>query len=639
MDSRSNNTLPASGKDAPVPTPGATVSCGPMARWCRYAMAATCILTVLGTLWMVRRVHVTPDPDITAIYAWVPTSDFFARIKLDILLAGAVTATILAAVFFVTRRRRSMVAPARIGWLLATTGVLAGAIIVSSVLSAHPRTAYWGFPDHWEGAAAWAGYLVLFWVAWLAAADRTLAGGLVWGVVAGAAGVGVIALAQTLGWDPQLSEWGRHWIAGASHDRIANSLHHKGSEMLVCGTLGHSNYLGSLAALAAPLALGLAFAPQRSRWLRLLATGVTLLLVVVLASSQSRAGLTGLVVGLALFGWLWYRRLGSRGSFRWIMAGTGVLCLTAGLLLTVDLLRGHPLLTRLTGGHMKSLETRKYTVYRIEEDGTLFLESARENLRIEMDADGYHFLNGQGRELSNKHIPSSNRPNPGRIPITLTPPCAAWTLAWLPTIDGLVLRAAETASSGVTYYFLAESDGFHPVAPGGGKNRFIRIAPMAPAIAKAPSGGSQMGSSRGYIWSKALPLLPTCWLRGYGLDTFAFYFPQTDQTGKLAAFGSPDIFVDKPHNLYLGLALGAGIPALAAFLALAALGIGRAARAATASVPQGLAMAGLAAGLTGYLVAGLFNDNVIAVAPAFWVCLGVACAATPWLLNPSRSTL
>ncbi|MEI8079249.1 MAG: hypothetical protein WCH61_06435, partial [bacterium] len=440
MDSRTPDTIPASGKDAPMPSPGAMVSCGPMARWCRYAMAATCILTVLGTLWMVRRVQIPPDPDITALSSAFSGNDFFARIKLYVLLAGAGLAAMMTALFLASRCRRSMVAPARIGWLLTATGVLAGAIIVSTVFSAHPRTACWGFPDRWEGAVAWAGYLTLFWVAWLAAADRGLAGGLVWGVVAGAAGVGVLALAQILRWDPLLSEWGRHWIAGAGHDRIAESLRQRGGgEIRVYGTLGNSNYLGSLAALAAPLALGLALTPQRSRLLRLLATGVTLLLVVVLAGSQSRAGLAGLAAGLALFGWLWYRRLGNRWSMRCILAGAGVFCLIAGLLVAVDLMRwNHPLLSRLTGGHMGNIDVCKNVFYRIEEDGTLFLESAKENLRIEMDADGYHFLNGQGRELSDKHIPSSNRLRPGTIPITLTPPSAAWTLAWLPTLDGLV---------------------------------------------------------------------------------------------------------------------------------------------------------------------------------------------------------
>jgi len=624
MDGRTNDPVPNRGKDECALAPA--ISCGPVARGCRYAMAAACILVVLGTLWVVHWQRIPPDPDLAKLGMASSGGDFFAWIKLQVLLAGTATAAALTAIFLASRRRGSAVAPAKAGWLLATTGVLMGAILASSAFSIHPQTAMWGFPDHWEGAAAWTGYLALFWVAWLAAADQPLMDWLAAGVVAGAAGVGVIALAQTAGWDPLLSDWGRHWIAGG-HDRIAGTMRYRGNQMLVCGTLGNSNYLGSLVALAAPLALGLALVPQRSRSLRLLAASVTVLLVVILAGSQSRAGLTGVAVGMALFGWLWYRRRGGRWSLRWILAGAGVLCLAAGLLVTVDLLRGHPLLTRLTGGHMQGVEVKKTVVYHIEEDGTLFLESAVETIRIEMDAEGFTFRNGRGQALSSNQVPSSNQRRIGTIPIAFTPPSAVWSLAWLPTLDGLVLRATE--SSGVTYYFLAESDGFHPVTHGGGKNRFIRIAAMTPAAVQAPPGWSQMGSARGYIWSRSLPLLAACGWRGYGLDTLAFYFPQADQAGKLAAFGSPDTFVDKPHNLYLGLALGAGLPALAAFLALAALGLGRAARMGARPGHQGSLMAGLAAGLAGYLAAGLFNDSVVAVAPAFWVCLALAAGAAP----------
>lgn len=55
---------------------------------------------------------------------------------------------------------------------------------------------------------------------------------------------------------------------------------------------------------------------------------------------------------------------------------------------------------------------------------------------------------------------------------------------------------------------------------------------------------------------------------GYGPDTFAMYFPQHDISGKVKAYGTDDIIVDKPHNMYLQNAVNTGILSLLAFLVM-----------------------------------------------------------------------
>lgn len=81
-------------------------------------------------------------------------------------------------------------------------------------------------------------------------------------------------------------------------------------------------------------------------------------------------------------------------------------------------------------------------------------------------------------------------------------------------------------------------------------------------------GREKMGSSRAYIWSISLPLLKHMIFAGYGPDTFAIYFPQYDYIGRLKAYGTTSIIVDKPHDLYIKNVINTGVLSLIALLVL-----------------------------------------------------------------------
>jgi len=77
-------------------------------------------------------------------------------------------------------------------------------------------------------------------------------------------------------------------------------------------------------------------------------------------------------------------------------------------------------------------------------------------------------------------------------------------------------------------------------------------------LKELPSYGVSAGSGRVYIWGKTIKLISDKPLLGYGLDTFAYHFPQDDPE-KISGLGKFNIITDKPHNLFMGLAYGAGI--------------------------------------------------------------------------------
>ena len=146
-------------------------------------------------------------------------------------------------------------------------------------------------------------------------------------------------------------------------------------------------------------------------------------------------------------------------------------------------------------------------------------------------------------------------------------------------------------------------------------------------------GKETLGSSRGYIWSRTLPLLKNCLLTGYGADTFAYVFPQNDVLAKYYSyeqFGEGFyITVDKPHNMYLQIFYGNGLIAFAAFLAICVFYLVDCFRLYALRReyrPEQIMGAAVMLGVVGYLAAGMFNDSVVHVAPLFWILLGVGAA-------------
>ncbi|MED0676158.1 O-antigen ligase family protein [Aneurinibacillus thermoaerophilus] len=132
------------------------------------------------------------------------------------------------------------------------------------------------------------------------------------------------------------------------------------------------------------------------------------------------------------------------------------------------------------------------------------------------------------------------------------------------------------------------------------------------------------GTGRVYIWSETLKLIEKRPLLGYGMDTYPYYFPQ-DDPNKNSGINNANTIVDKPHNMYLNLAYGAGFIALAAFLVLIVryLWYGIRTFKERINTEESALFMSIFLGLCAYLVQGMFNDSIIGTAFIFWIFLGV----------------
>lgn len=149
-------------------------------------------------------------------------------------------------------------------------------------------------------------------------------------------------------------------------------------------------------------------------------------------------------------------------------------------------------------------------------------------------------------------------------------------------------------------------------------------------------GYETWASNRGYIWSRSIPLMKDTLFLGHGPDTYAIYFPQNDFKGKLQSLKLPNTLVDKPHNMYLQIAINTGVVSLIAFLVFILWYIVRSFKLYFKPKEDNIYyMAGVACVLSviGFLVAGLANDSNINVSPIFWILLGTGLACNRLYTN------
>ncbi|HHZ01903.1 MAG TPA: O-antigen ligase family protein [Tissierellia bacterium] len=152
--------------------------------------------------------------------------------------------------------------------------------------------------------------------------------------------------------------------------------------------------------------------------------------------------------------------------------------------------------------------------------------------------------------------------------------------------------------------------------------------PVEAPRCKLFDGRETFASNRGYIWSRTIPMLKDTLIIGYGPDNYPLAFPQEDYVGRfnVGNKGMTDIVIDKPHNMYLQTAINTGVISLLALMAIWIIYLfdsfiiykdGN-----MESFTEYMGAATFLS-IIAYLVAGLFNDNVVSVAPLFWILLGM----------------
>ena len=154
-----------------------------------------------------------------------------------------------------------------------------------------------------------------------------------------------------------------------------------------------------------------------------------------------------------------------------------------------------------------------------------------------------------------------------------------------------------------------------------------KISSMYPVEAADFHGLEYLGSARGYIWSRTLPLLDQYLFIGSGPDTFAEVFPQNDYEGKIVYSDRPDMVIEKAHNDYLTKWVQTGMLSLICILTFYIHFIRKG-----SSIYFGQNMTdmrfrigfGCYLACISYMLENFFNDSTLQTSPLFWVFAGIA---------------
>jgi hypothetical protein len=469
-----------------------------------------------------------------------------------------------------------------------------------------------GLPNHYQGGFVLLSYVVLMAAAMLAAGSRRHVIWVLWALCASALVIGIIAVFQGFGCDVFLTDFGRTLILPPDLQTQSNRIGWTHSVSTAYGTLHNPNYLGSYMAMLCPLSLGL-FAFARNRPAEVAFLCFFGLMLAALLASRSRAGLVGTVVSSGILVLLMRKDLISHAR-SWCVMGI------AAVLVTVCLngVSGGPVANSLrrTLSDMRQLlqsPPREPQLKQVFADGnTVRCETSEATLAIAMQHGGVlRFDDGSGHLLMARHDPKA-------MTITFSDPRYRLYSIRLDRENLLQLdwRSASFQFHWSGKQFTMVNRWGQPVVADATHNL------PAPRLASFASG-------RGYIWIRTIPLLKKTLFLGFGPDTFAAHFPQNDVVIKANVYADPDMIVDKPHSLYLQVAVETGVVSLIALLSLFAwytavsVRLYGSGRQDTPSAQLGVT---LFSAFCGYAVAGVFNDSAVPVAPVFWTLLGLGIA-------------
>jgi hypothetical protein len=423
----------------------------------------------------------------------------------------------------------------------------------------------------------------------------------------------VIGIGQYFGFDFFRTMFARYLILPEYLHHIAETLEFTFGKYTIYATMYNTNFVGSFAAILLPLSFALFMYAEDKR--QVILSGIFVaLMAFVWVGSNSRAGYLGVAFGFIFVILLFRKQLKQN-----VKRLSAVLVSFLVIVIIMNAASGGRVLREFgsldIGAETQRLETGSQERPRFENlifDGnSLAIITAAESIKILYDGTQMTFEDMEGNPLAIQIIGQS---------IIFTDNKYIDYIIKLEEDKGKFNVQAYNQSLDI--YFTA--DGFRMAGSGG-----VLGVTDHPSRLSIMDGYDRFASSRGYIWSRSLPMLKNTFFIGYGPDMFTIKFPQRDYVGKINAYNNPSIIVDKPHNMYLQIGINTGFISLLALLSVYLMYFIDSMRLYyKRDLKTLLDYVGIGAftGMMAYLGAAFFNDQIISVAPLFYVMVGLGIA-------------
>ncbi|MBM7622732.1 O-antigen ligase family protein [Sporohalobacter salinus] len=570
----------------------------------KYLLPIAFILAIVPLIVFAKKISIS---GILKSY-WSKQLDFFSYYKMIVFLIAVLAATISVLIYFFKRKRLKRTFHYL---LMEIYGIL---IIISTIYSTFTSVALWGFPDRYEGMFVLLGYLVVLFVTINLVEYKSDIKFLLSSLLISAVVISVIGILQYFGVDVLTTAFGKKFILPSSLYTIADNINAKFDYAF--STLYNPNYMGSYTGMLLSLILVLYTLTSENR--RKIILGCFGLVVFAgWLACLSRAGMIGGFCSIIFLIVILRRELKNNWKSLVILA-IGFIFIFVGMNYVGDgrLVRevfsfGQEIqiATGRKTGEFKDIIINKDQLTIITEEEKLQINFTKDNSFIFTDETGKKIDYEVGKDSGIIKLKNDKYQD------------YKFKLVSKKGLLHFEYGSSEVGKKKVNFKITTEPErGFWIMG-------FADKAYKTGSIEKwGFEGRENLGSNRGYIWSRSLPMLKDTIITGYGPDTYALYFPQYDNIGKLIAFNRTRVIVDKPHNMYLQIAINTGVISLLVVLLMFGKYILSSLKLYWnnefndfySQVGIGVFMAVIA-----YLIAGLFNDSVISVAPVFWVLFGI----------------
>ena len=579
------------------------------------------VILMLAVVPLILRWHVTQlDGPIARFWIGTYETNLYTYAK---SIAIIILTIIMATFSFLTIKKETIKKDKTLKLVLIGLCVFIGFSIFSTILSDHKDIAIWGAPERREGLVLHLCYILMFLYTYLVYQDKEDFRYIKYPLIFLSVVMGLIGLSQILGKDILNMDFMNDIMMPNEYKDVFTPQNTGGSVYL---TLMHSNYVGSYASIIMSFFAVLTLSNHESTPMRIIYGAIFVFTGIILIKANSQAGIVGVGVSMLALFIIYSKKIFKSKKLvtallLFVLATVSITnIVTKGLLLdnTIDIFVDAKKVLVKDPNH-KYDPTYGLPVYDVKADGkSAIIETSHGQIKVNyIDGLKLEFTDALGKPI--KAIYNAKEMN-YRFPE--------------PFENFMLLESSESTSDfsqiavyydDFTYYILqyTKDDGAYLIDSQG--YRYENI--VAPHIGF--EGSEKVGSMRGYIWSRTLPLIKEKPLFGYGPDNFLMVFPQYDIAAKTYAYDTPFMIVDKPHNIYLLYAMNSGIIALGAMLVLWGMYMIKSFKlyALKKEYTKGEYYgAACTVSIIGYLAAGFFNDSVPGVAPLFWILLGAGYA-------------
>lgn len=566
------------------------------------------ILLILPMIVYMKNVSITGNA--TQYYASNTQYDFFNYYKVAWFFGFTICSALFVAFYMIINKYKFKL---NLGFI--PLFVYYVFVFLSTSYSKYHDIALNGFVDRFEGFWVITCYIVLCFIAAHFITYEKDIKILLGALIVCATLLCLLGISQFFGFDFLQTDFMKKAMLPADSRSMSDQLQFKFPTRYIYLTLFNPNYVGSFCAMVLPIAIAALLFTKKIHT-KILSGALCGLLLINAIGCRSSAGYAGIFISVIILIVLLRKRI-----LKYWIPILGLLICCTGLLIFLN----YNYSNIISNGLNKFLPKKQVKIYTDNENKPITNIAINKNimtLNIGDNPVNIHF-NSQDKTIGFKDASGKD------VTVVKDPNDSNKLTFNSPKYLGLALKMNKSV-----FEISSINAKFYVTIDGTGSFKFLNQTGKPDEIVNPDTFGFEgyelWASSRGYIWSRSIPLLKDTIALGHGPDTFAAYFPQNDYNGKLKYLDTPYILVDKPHNMYLQMAINTGIVSLAAFLVFILWYIIGSFRLyfKPKKDTSFYYMAGSACVISviGFLVAGIANDSNINISPIFWILLGVGFA-------------